>query len=805
MLSDSHLPSIVALLTGLYGASANAQTTQTNENCTDRQQHSCVQTLPEVTVTGQNLATGVQVLDHALIEQLPTGAGNLADLLRINPAVDFSRKGRGSTNSGVMRPEEFSFHGQAYYQNLFMIDGIGVNNDINPASGNSDYGTPGLTKTDSGSSPQGYYLDVGLLEQIEVYDSNVPAGFGGFTGGVVNARMKRYDGHDFVDLRYGLQRDEWESFHVDPRDLDKFQNAGSYNAKFTPIYHKDSYHFSAQQGLTERSGMTLGMSRRTSDFRQTEPDGDQIDFNDRIDNLHARLDTHWNQQLESGFSLRYSERHHDGITSPLYDAPYVQDHRGIGLGGNIKYRLPGGHTFSMDAGLDRMQDDIDSTSAVAFQDLNTGVSRGGFGDSERTQTSFTLAPKLELATRRGSTAEHQLTVGGELRYVDSHYNRPEDVIIDRYYRPSPRPNGKQREVTRYASGNIGVDYLSKSIYLDDRIRWHRLNLRLGLRADHNDWLNNLDIAPRLSADWDLYGDGRTRLLAGANRYYGRSFLQYAINDALNGMTTKTRYKNDGSIEVIHGLDRSGQLDLATPYSDELMLGWVQQAGPFNSTLKLVQRDSRNGIRSIREDGQKRYDNSGRSETLSLTWELDHADTPLIIGNSATVTRLALGWKDSTGNLQGNPHTGLGDDYESVGNDEPVLYQGVLIDRRELPAWDYNIPLHVSLSSVTRMPAWNLTWSNFINLNNGGTIARDTRRNSADGHDIYEDFTLEDLITLDTKVQWKPRLWTASQGYVRVEVSNVLDQVINTKTSDLDGVRDAYTPGRKVWLEVGMRF
>ncbi|MDA0423770.1 hypothetical protein, partial [Stutzerimonas frequens] len=696
-------------------------------------------------------------------------------------------------------------HGQAYYQNLFMIDGIGVNNDINPASGSSDYGTPGLTTSDSGSSPQGYYLDVGLLEQLEVYDSNVPASFGGFTGGVVSAKMKRYDGNDFVDLRYGIQRDEWESFHIDARDREDFDNAGSYNAEFTPIYRKDSYNLSAQQGLTDHSGMTLGVSRRTSSFRQTRPDGDKTYFNDRIDNLHARLDTRWNERLDTGLSLRYAERRHDGITSPLYDAPYVQDHGGIGLGGNIEYRLTGGHTFNLDVGLDRMQDDIDSASAVAFQDLNTGISHGGFGDSERTQTSFTLAPKLELAPRHWGGTEHRLTVGGELRYVDSHYNRPRDIIIDKYFKPTANPNGKRRELAQYSRGEIGVDYLSKSIYLDDRIRWHNLNLRLGLRADHNDWLGNLDIAPRLSADWDLFGDGRTRLLAGANRYYGRSFLQYAINDALNGMTTRTRYKNDGSVEITHGNDRSGRLDLETPYSDELMLGWVQQAGPFNSTLKLVQRDSRNGIRKTEEDDLRFYDNSGRSETLSLTWELDHADHPLVIGNSATVARLALGWKDSTGNLQGNEHIGEADNYEDFAESEPVFYQGKLIDRRELPAWDYNIPLNVSLSTVTRIPAWNLTWSNFVNLRNGGTIARDTRRNTADGHDIYEDFTLEDLVTLDTKMQWKPRLWAASQGYVMVEVSNLFDQVINTKTSAYDAFSDTYTPGRKLWLEVGMRF
>ncbi|MBV0933763.1 TonB-dependent receptor plug domain-containing protein [Marinobacterium weihaiense] len=797
MRSHHALSPIIIMLTGLSTAVVQAETA---EHCRDPQPQTCSQELPSVTITGHELATGVQVIDQVLIEQLPTGEGNLADLLRINPAVDFSRNGRGSANSGVMRPEEFSFHGQAYYQNLFMIDGIGVNNDINPASGSSDYGTPGLTKTDGGSSPQGYYLDVGLLEQVEVYDANVPASFGGFTGGVVSARMKRYDGNDFVDLRYGIQRDEWESFHVDARDQDDFDNASGFSADFTPIYRKDSYHLSAQQGLSDRSGVTLGLSRRTSSFRQTEPDGDKTYFNDRIDNLHTRLDTRWNDRLETGFSLRYAERRHDGITSPVYDAPYVQAHRGIGLGTNLEYHLTGGHTFTLDAGLDRLQDELDSGSNHAFQDAAGGDSGGGFGDNERNQTSLTLAPRLALARQLWGATEHRITLGGELRYQEAHYNRPQDVTIDQTL-----ANGMRIHST-YAKGEIGVDYWTRSLYLDDRIRWRNLNLRAGLRADYNDWLGNLDIAPRLSADWDLFGDGSTRLLAGANRYYGRSFLQYAINDALSGFYTRRVYLPNGAeLPPKQGEDTSGPLDLATPYSDELMLGWVQQAGPFNSTLKLVQRDSRNGIRKTKSDDLELYYNSGRSDTLSLTWELDHAEHPLMIGNSATVARLALGWKDSTSNTQGNHHLGESDSYEDFINREPVYYQGKLVDRSDLPAWDYNIPLSVSLSSVTQLPAWNLTWSNFINLRQGGTIARDTRKNTSEGYDVYEDFSLEDLVTVDTKVQWKPRTWANSQGYVMVEVSNLFDQVINTNTSDLDAFSDRYTPGRKVWLEVGMRF
>ena len=793
------LTPLIAILAGLHAASVSANhppsvtaPTPCRDNSTDT---ACPQVLPAIKVRGQALPAGLQVLNHELIEQLPTGEGNLADLLRINPAVDFSRSSRGSANSGVMRPEEFSFHGQAYYQNLFMIDGIGVNNDINPASGNSDFGTPGLTRPTGGSSPQGYYLDVGLLDQVEIYDSNVPASFGGFTGGVVSAKMKRYDGGDFVDLRYGIQRDEWESFHIAPRDVDDFDNAAGYDAEFTPIYRKDSYSLSAQQGLTARSGLTLGLSRRSSAFLQTTPDGDPVYFNDRIDNIHARVDTQWSERLDTGISLRYSERHHDGITSPVYDDPYTKDHSGIGLGGNLEYRLAAGQTFTLDMGLDRNEDTLDSARSISVIDLSSGEKYGGFGDIDQHQTRLSLAPKLELRPVHNGNLEHRITLGGELRYVDARYSRPENV--DNYFYLA---SGSLSRHSRYARGDVAVNYLSQALYVDDRIRWHNVDLRLGLRADYNGWLGNLDFAPRLSADWDLFGNGHTRLLAGANRYYGRSFLQYAINDALQGLYTQTTYRPDGTVlRIKQGVDSSGQLDLSTPYSDELMLGWVQQAGPFNSTLKLVRRDSRDGVRKVDHNDLTYYDNGGLSNTTSITWELDHADHPLRIGNSATVARLALGWKDSTSNSQDD------DGYEGKIDTNPVFYQGRLIDSSDLPAWDYNIPLSVSLSSITQVATWNLTWSNVVNLRNGGVIARDTRDNTADGYDIYDDVALNDLVTLDTKLQWKPKLWSDHQGYLMVEVSNVFDDVISTKTGDSQYISDLYTPGRKLWLEMGLRF
>ena len=87
-----HLTPLITVLAGLYMPPTLAEAHRDSGEPCDNEEP-CITSLPQITVTGYDIATGVQVIDQALIEQLPTGEGNLADLLRINPAVDFSRNG----------------------------------------------------------------------------------------------------------------------------------------------------------------------------------------------------------------------------------------------------------------------------------------------------------------------------------------------------------------------------------------------------------------------------------------------------------------------------------------------------------------------------------------------------------------------------------------------------------------------------------------------------------------------------------------------------------------------------------------
>ncbi|HBV0267752.1 TPA: Plug domain-containing protein, partial [Escherichia coli] len=136
------------------------------------------------------------------IERLPTGNGNISDLLRTNPAVRMDSTQSTSLNQGDIRPEKISIHGASPYQNAYLIDGISATNNLNPAN-ESD----ASSATNISGMSQGYYLDVSLLDNVTLYDSFVPVEFGRFNGGVIDAKIKRFNADDSkVKLGYRTTR-----------------------------------------------------------------------------------------------------------------------------------------------------------------------------------------------------------------------------------------------------------------------------------------------------------------------------------------------------------------------------------------------------------------------------------------------------------------------------------------------------------------------------------------------------------------------------------------------------------------------
>ena len=90
---------------------------------------------------------------------------------------------RGSLD---LRPESISISGGRFYENNFVLDGLSNSNRLDPASDSSS-----SSVSDIGGHEQSLFINADLIGELKVYDSNVPAAYGGFTGGVVDATTRR--------------------------------------------------------------------------------------------------------------------------------------------------------------------------------------------------------------------------------------------------------------------------------------------------------------------------------------------------------------------------------------------------------------------------------------------------------------------------------------------------------------------------------------------------------------------------------------------------------------------------------------
>jgi hypothetical protein len=772
---------------------------------------------------------GQQVINQAAIESTPGTDNNLTDLLRSNTAVDYSRSGSSSGSSGSLRPEEISIHGQSYYQNLFMLDGVDTTSDINPGSGGDSYTSPINPASLSmlgGSSPQSYYVDTDALEQVAVYDVNIPAEYGGFTGGVVDARLKRYNDKDSLSIKYGTERDAWERFHVDESYREDFSTGDSYDGSFTPEYKKQNFALTATKQLGESTGSTLTVSRRTSRFLQnyTDLSGQvfNIHYNDRIDNVMGRIDTSLSDHVDLGFSLRYADRQHDGLTSSAYDSMFTRSHNALGLGAELTYHFDHSQLdvkLAFDRSQDELRSDLSSYSNHPTNNYyNLPTTEGGYGDVTQQQDAYTAKVGWKPDTFNAFGLEHDLSLGGELRHVTAFYELPGEIESEVYRCLSGstrdgcddvNSDGVHNSDDEYlysrsisSANRLEEEYVTAALYLQDKMRWNNWTFNAGARVEKETLLENLNVSPRLSAEWDVFGDQSTRLIAGASRYYGRSFLRYKVNDTLRSWRTVTFYNDDGSVRRVATYDDRSleNYDLKTPYSDERVLGVEQQMGQYKASLKLVNRESKDIVsRSRDDDGLYFYSNDGSSSTDSVSLELTRQN-PFVLGNSRTFATLGLGWKESESTVQSSD-----DAYDETYQDEIVYYKNRLIDRDQMPAWDFNVPITVKFNTHTSFPNWNLTWSNFLNIRRGGTVARSTGEDytapNGDEFSIYEDYDFKNLLTVDTQLVWKPHVFQ-NEGYLRLNIRNLLDDTVITSTSS---TKQTYSPGRKVSLEFGMRF
>ncbi|QIA77114.1 TonB-dependent receptor plug domain-containing protein [Rodentibacter caecimuris] len=756
--------------------------------------------LPEIVVYGDNnkSLSSTQTLTSTEIEKTPTSNNNITDYLRSNPHIRYEDSDQDGFQRGEIKPQNISINGADTNQTAYFVDNVNVNNDLTVDSEIFDGAMqvlPGISHT------QAYFFDASMLSKVEVHDSNISAGLGGFMGGAVVAKTKQYNGQDSVSLKYRTTNSGWAKMNADSSAqhlLDKIRPDAGGVAEFQPKYRKQTFNIVLEKGLTDNLGMVLGYSKRHSRIQQnrligydTEAKLNKQNHLRNSDNLLLNFNLAASEKDRFELGFRYSNYKEQKYYATNIDSDVSDYHQAFGT------TLAWVHSF--DSGIwtntlayDRFKDKRKSSSAnvetVSVFDENFDqiydYEKGGYGNSSLTQNNLHFSTEFAVDPFDLGTSRHSISVGGIYQATHYKFNRPQDVhskIIQRY------PNMDPIESTDITyKGNAKTRYQNFVFYAEDLITWNNLEFRPGVRIERDDYLQNNNIAPRFVARYKPWEE--TGLTLGLNRYYGRSFASLKLtNDILKiNRDTNRKYQEFSSLK--------------TPYADELSLGFEQKLGNLAFKVNYIHRQNKNRI-VLKRDANRvnSYHNGGDFSVDVYTFQINN-DQPWQVAKSYWTTSLGFDWLK----------TKRADIGRELDPNEAVYLDGKLMTRRAMlnkvnsSTEDWIARLGVDMA----IPDYHITWSNKVYMKAPIRSYELLDSDFNDGISRYRSYHYGRHTQWDSGIRWQPTITGNHSVYLQLDILNVLNQTRKSKTVRAISTNDEYgiyTPGREFWLEIGYKF
>ncbi len=808
------------------------------------------------------------------LQSIPASHGQITSLLRLNPAVQLDSGANSSNRPGDLEPADISIHGAAFWQNLFMVDGMSVNNDINPS--NREFAFVNASSTElSGNPSQGIALDVGLVERVDVYDSNVPAEYGGFNGGVVDAVTRMPS----QELRGGLSmthtRSAWAQYHLDDWKEDEFYETPAIADGYVrnqPDFATTTWRLNLEGHLTDTFGLLGSFTRKRSDIFN------QRLLNESMEQGGATLPTFTNvfRQIDNYFLkgvwtptsrfmletvVNHEPHQSEHFNRNALDGDFIIDGGGSNVGTTATFE---GESVVQTHKLNWSSLEHSRTGGPGWfarwrhsPEINWGERRPGglalygtFGDLYQEQESVGYQGKFEWMPVEMLGGEHRFAVGAGLSRTDALYERRQQytdhgvgalrptrtcidtngVLDDRHCSTSPltfpeampassgfrQGDGQYaNRVSLFKAGRIDVEQNAWTLWAEDDMRFDRVRLRPGIRIDGDDYTDQTTVAPRLAFEYDFAEDGSSRMIAGANRYYGRNIFDRALRVGRESLQYTMSRGPDlvWSTPIPAALNTTVLGNLDVPYDDELTLGFRQVTWNTAFDLKFVNRKGRDQVITVRVDGANpdptvrqtfhyNYENIGRSDTDSVSLSVQPLSV-LEIAGTLTSAQLIANWTDVE-RSHNNP------DGARYGYNFFIQYEGQVFRYNERPVENFARPWTARIFSQTQIPALNLTLGSFLSWRGPFTAAWYTGESveyEGDDIDVYMQRAFGTAMTWDLRLAWENRIGVKQETlFANLDITNVLNRRnVATHIDNWAGGYEEYELGRHFQLELGYRF
>lgn len=787
-----------------------------------------------LTVTGtmESRATGVSVLDNQMLRYLSGGNGDINELLLVLPDIQPDETWRTEKSAGEILPVNISISGGKAYQNNFTVDGISNNSLLDPASERKQ------VINDVPGHPQEIFLDSDLVDEIRVYDSNVPARFGDFAGGVVDAKTIKAGIKPKGRVYYRTTRSDWTHFfqwEEDEEDEAPLTPILTDEADEDPRFEKHFYGGSLSLPIGEVLGFVGSVNETRSSISRRHFKGWK-DEERLLRNAMAKLS--WDPDYLNSFelSLFHSPYEEERFLVDTQESDYTVTGGGDRVQGAWNRAMGFGElevksSLRRSVNERRAPKDLRGWMATASKpwgaDAGSPFSKeGGYGDVAKSQESFTTRVDLSEMRYEGWGGRHLLRAGFSYDLTRGRFDREEtsmiysdpvksDTVIspgNSYDCEAKRQYFSMRRI--YDADEATAVMNALNLYGEDEMVFGRVTLKPGLRVAANDFMDNFDVSPRLSASWDSFGNGSTVFTTGLNRYHSAASITYKLREAKRPYRTEARkpyldmvfpdsdptgsrggywwpvYEAGSSVEVFS--------DLKTPYADEFQIGVDQKLGKGIIGYKFVRRQGKDQFSrtygDIQRDGLRYY-------TMSNDGFYDHKSHRVAWGRSfgAHSLNLNMTWQETESS---------NGDYDSEVDDARVWYKDDVVYRFELPQSRFNKPWLANATAVLALPA-HLSLTTIARYRGPYTKVEYTGEkmevpkekaqiNPLTGKPVSEELPIyaerdrSSSVVVDCKLRWRLPLFRQSVLTTTLEVNNLFNKKVLAEGK-------SYELGRQFWL------
>lgn len=529
-------------------------------------------------------------LDRNFIQRSPKSTGDINELIALMPGVQLSESAYALNQAAEIQAKELSISGGQPWQTGFFLDGVNYNSRLDPSGSSGAL----YEANDVRGSAQAFTLNSQLVESIDVYDSNIPANFGDFSGGVVDVKSRSAFDQNRFGISYRGTQSDWGNYKLITGDNDSASPASTGDA---PVYEKNSYGVSASHQFNSQHALLINLNYLESTVSELSL-GEMVATQRENTNLLLKYSQRdlWLDRVD--LTATYAPYKNHNIQTNVKDSEFVVEGGGFSTALNLAEDLRlgqwsgklsySGSENSRDAAdhyyvwLQAKGKDWGKLDQVQNSSVTPVSKQGGLGDLDKTQNNARLESSLQFNDMNYLGLNHRLLLGIDIeseqikrqRFYDSYnytaarqysstqtplncngylydcvelaFVRPLAELEQELGRPldlslvddmllysenvSSTPQYFESRLV-YPSELIDEKVLKNALYLTDQIESGDWDWHLGLRYSTDNFFKNQNLAPRLSAGYRLFGDADSLLTFGLNRYYDAGLLSYKIKEA----------------------------------------------------------------------------------------------------------------------------------------------------------------------------------------------------------------------------------------------------------------------------------